>query len=275
MVPSPEELAEWNDRRQGQELDSLRDSLTRLVGREVKIFQKDFEDLRREKYAAQQAAKAKGAAEKSNNNGNNNNAAPAPEKEKFRPTEKKEKKKKEGNAPAAAPAANAALPGHIDIRVGKVISAAPHPDGDTLYVEQIDVGEEKPRTIVSGIREHIPLTDFVGARVLVMCNLKEKPLRGVPSNGMICCGSTVGADGKKTVRLLEVPDVAPGTRVVWGDADAPEPDAAPVSNSKLGKLLKEFKTDANGTVVWGADGLVGKAGGVVITCKELPNGVVG
>jgi len=31
----------------------------------------------------------------------------------------------------------------FDLRVGKVLSVAKHPDADTLYVEQIDVGEEK------------------------------------------------------------------------------------------------------------------------------------
>ena len=35
----------------------------------------------------------------------------------------------------------------FDLRVGKIISVEKHPDADSLYVEQIDVGEEKPRTV--------------------------------------------------------------------------------------------------------------------------------
>ncbi len=156
-VPTASELLEWGDRRIGSELDALCDSLARLPGKEVHVFVKDNEDLRREKYAAQQAAKApkkdetaavasasaSAAAGKGDNNkkGGNNNSG----------------KGGNNNSNKAAAKEEPATIGHLDIRVGVVLSAAPHPDGDTLYVEQIDVGEAKPRTIVSGIKEHIPL----------------------------------------------------------------------------------------------------------------------
>lgn len=61
-------------------------------------------------------------------------------------------------APAAAAAG--ALPdvSRMDIRVGRIVSCEPHPDADSLYVEQIDVGEaEGPRTIVSGLVKYVPL----------------------------------------------------------------------------------------------------------------------
>jgi hypothetical protein len=38
----------------------------------------------------------------------------------------------------------------LDLRVGRIISCEPHPDAESLYVSQIDVGEPEPRTIVSG-----------------------------------------------------------------------------------------------------------------------------
>ena len=42
--------------------------------------------------------------------------------------------------------------GRVELRVGKVLSAAPHPDADALYVEEIDVGDaDGPRTVVSGL----------------------------------------------------------------------------------------------------------------------------
>lgn len=37
----------------------------------------------------------------------------------------------------------------LDLRIGRVLSANKHPDADSLYVEQIELGEEKPRTVVS------------------------------------------------------------------------------------------------------------------------------
>lgn len=45
----------------------------------------------------------------------------------------------------------------LDLRVGRIVSAQKHPDADSLYVEQVDVGEAAPRTVVSGLVKHIPL----------------------------------------------------------------------------------------------------------------------
>lgn len=38
--------------------------------------------------------------------------------------------------------------GRLDLRVGKILNATKHPNADALYVETIDVGEEKPRNVV-------------------------------------------------------------------------------------------------------------------------------
>jgi tRNA-binding EMAP/Myf-like protein len=35
----------------------------------------------------------------------------------------------------------------LDIRVGKIVSVQQHPNADALYLEEIDVGEEKPRQV--------------------------------------------------------------------------------------------------------------------------------
>lgn len=48
----------------------------------------------------------------------------------------------------------------LDIRVGLIKKAEKHPDADSLYVEQIDVGEEETRTVVSGLVKHIPLDEM-------------------------------------------------------------------------------------------------------------------
>lgn len=70
----------------------------------------------------------------------------------FGPGEKKEKK------PAVPPQEEAKVDvSRLDLRVGCIISAEKHPDADSLYVEQVDVGEAAPRTVVSGLVKHIPL----------------------------------------------------------------------------------------------------------------------
>lgn len=93
----------------------------------------------------------------------------------------------------------------LDIRVGTVISAEIHPNADTMYIEQIDVGDmEGPRTVVSGIRNFVSLDEFIGKKVLVLCNLKPRKLRGVDSNGMILCASN---SDHSSVELL-TPNIA-------------------------------------------------------------------
>jgi hypothetical protein len=37
----------------------------------------------------------------------------------------------------------------LDIRVGRIVSVQQHPNADALYLEEIDVGEEKPRQVGS------------------------------------------------------------------------------------------------------------------------------
>lgn len=43
---------------------------------------------------------------------------------------------------------------------------------DRLYCEEIDVGEEGPRQIASGLVPHYSLEEMKDRRVVVMCNLK-------------------------------------------------------------------------------------------------------
>ena len=64
----------------------------------------------------------------------------------------------EAEAPAAASPAQVDPPiSSLDIRVGRIVKCELHPDAESLYVEQIDVGEPEPRTIVSGLVKHVPL----------------------------------------------------------------------------------------------------------------------
>lgn len=47
--------------------------------------------------------------------------------------------------------------GRLDLRVARILKAEKHPDADSLYVEQMDVGEAKPRTVISGLVRHVPI----------------------------------------------------------------------------------------------------------------------
>lgn len=64
-----------------------------------------------------------------------------------------------------------------------------HPDADSLYVEKIDVGEEKPRTVISGLVNFISIEELQDRLVVVLCNLKPSKMRGIESQGMVLCAS--------------------------------------------------------------------------------------
>ena len=76
-----------------------------------------------------------------------------------------------------------------DIRVGKILKCELHPDAESLYVESIDVGEPEPRTIISGLVKYVPLDQMQDRRVIVICNLKARNMRGIKSHGMVLCAS--------------------------------------------------------------------------------------
>ena len=64
-----------------------------------------------------------------------------------------------------------------------------HPDADNLYVETVDVGEEIPRTIVSGLAGLVSMDSLNDRPCVVLCNLKPVKMRGVESCGMLLCAS--------------------------------------------------------------------------------------
>lgn len=77
----------------------------------------------------------------------------------------------------------------IEIKVGTVISAIPVEGADKLYILQVDLNEEKPRQILSGIREYVQPEDLIGKQFPFVTNLAPRMLRGHESQGMILAGS--------------------------------------------------------------------------------------
>ncbi len=51
------------------------------------------------------------------------------------------------------------------------------------------MGEEAPRTVVSGLAGKIPMEELANALVVVVCNLKPANMRGVKSEAMLMAAS--------------------------------------------------------------------------------------
>jgi methionine--tRNA ligase beta chain len=121
----------------------------------------------------------------------------------------------------------------LDIRVGIVTKVWEHEEADKLYCEEIDVGEDEPRLVASGLRPYMKAEDLEGKKVLVLCNLKARKLVGFPSHGMVLCASN---EDHTEVKLVSPPiDAKVGERVTIPDFDFEGEDAAPFAENKVGK----------------------------------------
>lgn len=143
-----------------------------------------------------------------------------------------------------APAADGPPISALDIRVGRIVKVERHPDAESLYVEQIDVGEPEPRTIVSGLVKYQPIEAMQDRPIIVLCNLKPRNMRGIKSNGMVLCASD---SSHETVEPLRPPEGAtPGERVWFGEDQSQAAPAEPnrVDKKKIWESLHPFlKTD--------------------------------
>ena len=72
----------------------------------------------------------------------------------------------------------------VELRVGTVKEAAPHPNADRLLVLKVDLGTEE-RQIVAGIRPYYGKEELLGRQVVVIKNLRPATIRGVESQGMV------------------------------------------------------------------------------------------
>jgi aminoacyl tRNA synthase complex-interacting multifunctional protein 1 len=137
----------------------------------------------------------------------------------------------------------------LDIRVGKILKVWPHPDAEKLFCEEIDVGEDSPRQIASGLRPFYKQEDLQDRRVIVLCNLKKRNLVGFPSYGMVMCASN--ADHTQ-VECMEPPANAKiGERVEFeGISGNPEPENKVAKKKIFESVAPDLKTNAEGVCVW-------------------------
>ena len=77
-----------------------------------------------------------------------------------------------------------------------------HESSDKLFCEEIDIGEEAPRMIASGLRPFYQLADLQDRKVLIVANLKARTMGGFASQGMVLCASN---DDHTVVKFVEVP----------------------------------------------------------------------
>ena len=100
-----------------------------------------------------------------------------------------------------------------------------------MYVESIDIGEEEPRTVCSGLVKYMTEDEIRGATIIVIvcsasrfifagqadsqCNLKPVTMRGVKSYAMLLCASS--KEGKEGGVEFVLPPAGsqPGERIYF------------------------------------------------------------
>lgn len=127
----------------------------------------------------------------------------------------------------------------LDLRVGCVVAAQQLPDTDGLYVEQIDVGEAFPRTVISEVAQHIPVEQMQNRMVVLLCNVKPVETRGIVNQAMLMC-----ATSQDKLEILDPPSGAvPGDRVTFQEFPG-EPDKELNPKQKVWEQVQpDLRTD--------------------------------
>ena len=95
-----------------------------------------------------------------------------------------------------------------EIRVCKILSCERVKKADKLLQFRLFDGERE-RTILSGIAEWYSPEELVGRKVMVVCNLAPRKIRGIVSEGMI-----LSSDCGDAAKVVFVDDSVPeGSRV--------------------------------------------------------------
>jgi methionyl-tRNA synthetase len=98
----------------------------------------------------------------------------------------------------------------LEIKIGTILSAEVVPHADKLLKLKVDIGEEKPRQIVSGIREFFSDPEIlIGRQCPFLTNVEPRVILGLESQGMI-----LAASAENVFALLDpVQLLPPGTPV--------------------------------------------------------------
>jgi len=179
---------------------------------------------------------------------------------------KKEKKEKAPKPQKQAPKETPLSPHLIDLRVGHILKAIPHPDADSLYVSTIACGDppgtdntsehegQVVRTVCSGLNGLIPLEEMQGRKIIAVCNLKPVKMRGIVSAAMVLAASPRLKEGeednhKGPVELVNPPEgVAAGERVYF-DGWEGEPEGQLNPKKKVWESLQPGFTTTEGLEV--------------------------
>lgn len=72
-----------------------------------------------------------------------------------------------------------------ELKVGTILEAEEVEGSEKLLKLKVDLGEEAPRQILSGVKQWYKPTDLVDKQVIVVANLEPRMMMGLESAGMV------------------------------------------------------------------------------------------
>ncbi|XP_075941179.1 aminoacyl tRNA synthase complex-interacting multifunctional protein 1 [Anarhichas minor] len=150
----------------------------------------------------------------------------------------------------------------LDLRVGRILSVRRHPLAEAMSVQEVDVGENAPRTVVSKLGGKTQLEELQGGLAVLLCNVKACKLRGVVSQARLLCCSTPD----DCTELLTPPTGStPGDRVTFLNYPG-DPDRELQSKDRVWELLQpDLQVDSRGVANYKGCGFEVKGKGLCRT----------
>ncbi|XP_049922418.1 aminoacyl tRNA synthase complex-interacting multifunctional protein 1-like isoform X3 [Epinephelus moara] len=131
----------------------------------------------------------------------------------------------------------------LDLRVGRILSVRQHPLTDAMSVQEVDVGENAPRTVVSKLGVKTNQVVLQGSLAVLLCNVKSCKLRGVVSQARLLCCST---SDDHTELLTPPTGSTPGDRITFLNYPG-DPDRELQSKQRVWELLQpDLQVDSKG-----------------------------
>lgn len=107
------------------------------------------------------------------------------------------------------------------------------------------MGESSLRTVVSGLKDFVPIEKMMNRDVVVLCNLGEAEIHGIKSNGMVLCASN--AEHTIVEPLVPPPGCKRGERVTFAAVES-SPDEV-LNQKKMRKAMKRLVTSDSDPIV--------------------------
>lgn len=98
----------------------------------------------------------------------------------------------------------------LDLRVGKILKVEDHPNADKLYILKVNLGEERERTIVAGLKPYYKKSELKNKHAIFVANLTPAAIRGIESNGMILAASD---DEGNVIFLTTQKEIKEGSKI--------------------------------------------------------------